>query len=188
MPAPEELFTKTFVRIQRAWGVITSFRQVAEAGLPQAEQVLSKQHLIAAKYFLTEKEYDRIFFDKEGFLKSMGGIEGFARSLTGLAIKNSRNSVDAASLVFTHSLVDDVATSLCEVTAAVAPKDWEKYLDEAAVQLKDVRDVSYEKLRETALQKRIKQLRFDPLLNEDRSSTRIGETGARLCRDSGLQV
>ena len=47
--------------------------------------------------------------------------------------------VDAASIVFAHSVLDAAALDYCRVTALVAPGDWESVIDQRQVKLSDLR-------------------------------------------------
>ncbi len=55
-------------------------------------------------------------------------------------------NVDAASLIFAHSVLDDAALQFCRVTAEASPNMWERFVREKKISLKEVRNSTYESL------------------------------------------
>src|SRR5260221_14253653 len=108
MPSAEEaqeLFINTFVRGIIGWDTIRSFRHVAKAGLPHAATVVSAERQAMLQSFAK---------DKEAFLEGRP-FDLLRADLTRQTLEGAQASVDAASLVFMHSIVDDVALSYCRV-------------------------------------------------------------------------
>ena len=83
--------------------------------------------------------------------------------------------VDAATLIFYHSILDGVAFDCLRVTALQAPSDWEKELSGMQVGLLDARDQPYEQLLRDKVNKRLVELERESLL------TKVGKLFAR-CR------
>ena len=70
------------------------------------------------------------------------GIEGAAKQAARASVVSARAAVDAASLVFAHTITDACATRFLRVTATIAPDDWGRILDEqesAALRLAAIR-------------------------------------------------
>jgi hypothetical protein len=82
--------------------------------------------------------------------ESMRGVvapdvpEPMLRKATETAVENrlsdAAEAAEAAILVFGHSVLDALATELCEIIANVAPELWEDALQERKIRLKDVRE------------------------------------------------
>ena len=115
----QELFTQTWVRTENKWSAAFSFRRIAQLGLPHATEQLLAENVQLALGFLTEPEYERIFVDQGKFLEVAGGLDGIGKTLTDKQVVDFVAAVDAASLVFHHSLVDSAALDYCRVTALV---------------------------------------------------------------------
>jgi len=78
--------------------------------------------------------------------------------------KSSYASIDAAVLVFYHSILDAAALDYCRVTALHAPQDWEKDLNNTQVLLVEAKSKTYDQLLQDKLHQRLKQLeRESPL-------------------------
>jgi hypothetical protein len=165
MSPAEEQFSLTFKRFLKSWTVINSFRQVAHAGLPLAEKMTALMYSQFVQRVTANPEYDRIFIKKQKFLDD-GGAKWLLEGMTKQAIVNARASVDAASLIFAHSILDDSAWSYCEVTALAQPEDWEPYIENKKVEFKLVKERKYEDLLKEAVEKRLKQLRNESLLEK----------------------
>lgn len=165
MPSAEEQFGLTCKRFLNSWTVITSFRQVANAGLPVAQEVIALEHAQVVEAMTLDPEYDRIFINKNEFLDA-GGAKWLREGMTKQAIENAQAPIDAASLVFAHSVVDDSAWSYCEVTALAAPEDWEPYVENKKLDLKQIREQKYEDLLREAVKRRLEQLRNESLLQK----------------------
>lgn len=165
MTPAEEKFALTYKRFLKSWTVINSFREVAQAGLPWAEKVTSLRYSQYVESITTDPEYDRIFVGKQKFLDG-GGAKWLHDGMTKQAIVNARASVDAASLIFAHSVIDDSAWSYCLVTALAQPEDWEPHIENKKVDFKLVKERKYEDLLKEAVERRLRQLRNDSLLEK----------------------
>ncbi len=77
-----------------------------------------------------------------------------------------RVAVDAASLVFAHSILDDAALQYCRVTSIVAPSSWEPFVFNKPVKLEEVRKESYQKLLMAKISDALKKLERESLLTK----------------------
>ena len=64
-----------------------------------------------------------------------------------LVLSSASAAIDAASLVFAQSIVDDAAWSYLKVCATVDPAAWEGQIDDRKVGVKDLKAKSYEDIR-----------------------------------------
>ena len=92
--------------------------------------------------------------------------EKFAAEITRRTIADAQASIDAASIVFTHSVVDATALDYCRVTALVAPRDWESSVDQRQVKLTDFRGKDYDQVLRQKLDEFFEQLERESLLKK----------------------
>ncbi len=160
MEDPEAMFSETFGRFMSNWSHIMSLRQVAEIALPLAQEALTPIHAQAVDVIAADPEYSKIFIKLDGTQSQMDEeLKEFLRAgMTSTAIVNSRAAIDAASLVFAQSMLDDSAWSYCRVCALLAPKDWEPLLEPKKIDYASVRDRSADAIRDELLAATLGQL------------------------------
>ena len=73
------------------------------------------------------------------------GIEGAARQTAEASVVSAGAAVDAASLVFAHTITDACATRFLRVTAMIAPNDWGQILDDKKLRVADLQQHGYER-------------------------------------------
>jgi hypothetical protein len=110
MPTVEELFTDTHSRFMKNWTVITSLRQFVDAAVPVAAEVLAVQHGEFMNLLATDPEYSKIFSGGEKPI-SMELRQMMQALLTDNVMTNAHAAIDAASIVFAQSILDDDAYS-----------------------------------------------------------------------------
>jgi hypothetical protein len=86
-------------------------------------------------------------------LKASGGVEGMGKSMAENQLKMFKTAIDAASLVFAHSVVDSSLLDFLRVTVAHNHLDWSAFVDDkqiavSAVQGKTYDDIVKDKVRE----------------------------------------
>jgi hypothetical protein len=165
---PEAVFSETFGRFMSNWSYIMSLRQVADVALPIAQGALSPIHAQAVEAIAADPQYSKFFTKLDGTPSPMDdGLKEFLRTgMTNTAVTNSRTAIDAASLVFAQSMLDDSAWSYCRVCARVAPKDWEPLLEPKKIDYGSVCDRSAEAIRDELLAATLSQLECESLLRK----------------------
>jgi hypothetical protein len=159
----EEIFTDTHSRYMKNWAVITSLRQFRDAGLEGAAQRLTEQHAAFVNLFRTEPEYRRIFTNPEKPISE--NIAQLLRiKMTEGVINSAHAAIDASSIVMAQSILDDCSWSYLKVCALVAPEDWCGQVDARKIDLKSVRERSYEDLRDGLIQARVDQIERESVL------------------------
>ena len=92
------------------------------------------------------------------------------KNLVGLGaqviFKSSYASLDAAVLVFYHTLLDATAFDYCRVTVLHAPSDWVQDLKSTQVQLLETKSKSYDQLLHAKLGERLEKLERESLLTK----------------------
>jgi len=143
-------------------GCASGGQRVAAAGLPSAAKAMSLQYAAFMQSMLTDKQYEKLFIDKEKFVAS-GMADRMATQMTETSIRNASVSVDAASIVFAHAVVDDAALSYLKVTLLAAPADWEAFVESKKVELKELKSKEPQKLFEEASLRKIEELKWESL-------------------------
>src|SRR5262249_16118379 len=69
-----------------------------------------------------------------------GYFDGVATFMTEQAVTAFQSTLDAASLIFAHSVVDNAALDWCKVCAVVRPEDFIKYVGKKNVTLSEVQE------------------------------------------------
>jgi len=111
-------------------------------------------------------EFAGAIIDPEGFYRE-NSPEKISNMLLDNAVSGFEASVDAASLVFAHSVIDQAAYDCCKVTALVAPGDWEDNVSKKQVCLCEVKEKpSYDELRSDALRKFFERFAYESLLTK----------------------
>jgi hypothetical protein len=159
----EEIFTDTHSRYMKNWAVISSLRQFRDAALEGAAQLLTEQHAAFVNLFRTEPEYRRIFTNPEQPVPE-NILQILQTQMTEGVIINAHAAIDASSLVMAQSILDDCAWSYLKVCALIAPEDWRGQIDARKVDLKTVREQSYEDLRDGLIQARVDQIERESVL------------------------
>jgi hypothetical protein len=146
MISSEKLFAQTFHSGTNRFGIVSSFRRVAQLGLPAATPLVYQEWLDFAQLLFHDPEYDKMFTDKQKVIEITGGVEGIGAKMAEDQIDWFRATVDAASLVFSHSVLDSVALDYCRVTAIHSPKDWVKYIGQKKINISDMVGRSYDEI------------------------------------------
>ncbi len=143
---------------------IYSFRQVAEIGLETASGRILEDALHTVHDLFTNPDSDKYFLDKKAALEAMGGIETVATDQAIQQLRLFQKSIDAASLVFAHSILDGVAYEFCRIVAQLDPSHFGNRLGERKVALKDIKEASYDAVLSTKIEGYLEQLEKESLL------------------------
>ena len=158
----ETLFSETHGRNLRAWSTVATFRQTVQAGLAAAAAAKAEESARLYDLLTSTPEYGRLLLDVEGFRKAVPK-EKFVELGVKQSLKTSINSLNAATILFAHSMVDGAAFDYCRVTALHAPQDWDPDLLNKQVQLSVVRDASFEDIRQMKLEAVLEDLEMESL-------------------------
>jgi hypothetical protein len=162
MPNADDQFTEVFRRFLTNWSVVTSLRQVAEAGMPYVERVLAVEHSVAVEIISNDPQGQRLFVDNNGPFDPE--LAQFLRAgMTTTAIAHARSSIDAASVVFAQAMLDDCAWSLHKICAVMRPQDWEPGIDNKQITLRSAREKDYEANRMELIESKIKAIERESL-------------------------
>jgi hypothetical protein len=165
MAAAEELFTETFRRFNNNWNVILSLRQFVAATGTVAPLALKEYHAGIMDLASTDSGFRKIFGDADR--PANPEVLAFLQTqMTALVLNNASAAIDAASLVFAQSIVDDAAWSYLKVSAIVDPAAWETMFEDKKVSFKDAQAKTYEDIRAEFIDAKLKQIGRESLLTK----------------------
>lgn len=165
VPTAEELFTETFRRFNNNWNVINAIRQFLTVTGSIAPLAMQEYHAGQMEVLSTNPDFRKIFGDVD---KPMNPelMNLLQTQVTQLVLSNATAAIDAASLVFAQSIVDDAAWSYLKVCAMVDPAPWEVQIDDRKIRVKDLKARSYEDIRAELIEARLKQIGRESLLTK----------------------
>ncbi len=116
--------------------------------MPHAEMILREE----ADNLLSASDGSSKSFVE--YMKQVGSA-GYAE----LQLNDAQAAVDAAALIFMHSVLDDAAMKCCRLIALAKPHEWERWVDDKQAPLKEVREHGYDSLFDKALKRPSQQAR-----------------------------
>jgi hypothetical protein len=117
-PTAEQLFTETFRRFNNNWNVISAIRQFLMVTERIAPLAMEKYHASQMEVLSSNPQFRKIFGDCDKPL-SPELMNLMQTGVTQLVLSNASAAIDAASLVFAQSIVDDAAWSYLKVCAMI---------------------------------------------------------------------
>ena len=87
-----------------------------------------------------------------------------ATQMSDSMLLDARTAVDAASLVFAHSILDDLASECCRISSFAAPQEWASAIEKRKVALADLKNSSFQALYDSFLSEYLDQLAREPLM------------------------
>jgi hypothetical protein len=173
----EILASDLFTRNLSAWGAVQSFRWLGQLGLPHATRQATEkfqQGFQSASRRLKDALEARVLDNAikaatklfTGAWPPLADPEFLTQAMIEHSATTFESALDAATLIFAHSVLDSAALDWCRVCALAAPDDFLPLIDQKKVTLADVQAVSYAELRATALQDYLDNLDKVPLLKK----------------------
>jgi hypothetical protein len=164
MTGAEELFTEAFRRFNNNWNVILSLRQFVSATGSVAPLALKEYHAGIMDVASTDSDFRKILGDAN--TPTNPEVLAFLQTqMTELVLNNAAKAIDAASLVFAQSIIDD-AWSYLKVCAVVDPAAWGSMLDDKKISVKDAQTKKYEDIRAELIEARLNQIGRESLLTK----------------------
>jgi len=158
------LFTDTFVRSTKGFAFIFSFRWLARTGLERSFNFLRDDCLILFQELETNPDYKGILIDIDPNRHSSPNWARVADIAAQGQAAGFSVAVDAACLVFAHSVLDDAALQYCRVTATVSPSSWERFVIDKKIRLSEAKNETYRGLLQQNIERYLKKLEKESLL------------------------
>jgi antitoxin HicB len=152
----ERLSAQILARTTSAWNAVFIFQRVGQLGLPHATPQLALEH-------------QRALFERFGTRQQLferGLLDIIPKATKVYAAATFQSALDAASLIFAHSVLDSAAFDWCRVCAVARPDDLIRYIDQRRVPLSELRETSFEQLRARELTQYLEALERESLLKK----------------------
>jgi hypothetical protein len=130
-----------------------------------AKKDIELQKIKFVSDMLQSSDYDKILMNKELFFK-MNPPDKIVQDMTEQTIRETEMAMNAASIVFAHSVLDGAALDYCRVTGLVAPRDWESVVENRKLSLAEMRSADYEEALRQKLDEFFAQLERESLLKK----------------------
>jgi hypothetical protein len=160
----ERLAHEISIRTQEARISVFAFRGMGQLGLPHAKNQEAQTW---------EESFKRGFARAEELAAFSGQKDSFDRfcedqvkQLTEKSVTAFEAALDAASLIFSHSLLDTAAFDWCRVCALACPDDFMPYIANRQFSLAEVQATSFSELREKAIGRHLEKLERKSLLKK----------------------
>lgn len=164
MSEAEKLFTETFTTCNSRFAVISSFREISHLGFPTATLHIYDQYLQFADELFNDPQHEDLFIDKQKAFESLSGVEGLGANMAQDQLNSYKASVDAASLIFAHSIIDNAALNYCRCCALANPNDWEKFVEKRKLSLEEIKKLSVDEILSKKVHEYIDSLDRESLL------------------------
>jgi hypothetical protein len=162
----DRLFTETLWRFLQGFCWILSFREMGQKGLMLSTNQRRNENLLLMNLLTIDPDLEGLLVPIDPNNKRPLDCIRVAKEATRIQTQDFTLALDAASLVFAHSLLDDAALQLGRVTAEASPGSWERFVGDKQIKLKDARDASYESLLQQKLEAYFNQLERESLLRK----------------------
>lgn len=123
MNTATRLYIEVFNRLSVEWSRILTFHQMGTIGQDSARDAIYRNNLHFIRHQLLQGEHRQLLKDPEAFARD-GLAEQAPRLMTDHAVTTYRQTLDAASLVFTHSILDAAMLDCLRICALLAPSEW----------------------------------------------------------------
>jgi hypothetical protein len=138
MTKAEILFTETFTLWSNRFADISSFRRISQLGLPLGTAEIHDIYRDFAYDLFNDPVNEKFFIDKLKANMAVGGYENFGSMIAKHQLVNYNASIDAASLVFAHSIVDNAVLNYCICSSLANPTDWATFITKKNATIEDI--------------------------------------------------
>jgi hypothetical protein len=158
----EQLFSETQGRILRAWSTVSIFRRFVDAGFDAAKQAQIKDAETLWNSVISDPQYTKLVYDVDQFRKTFPK-EKFAEAIAKQSTEMTTNLINAATILFGHSMMDAAVFDFCRVTALHAPDDWKVEVSNRQVPLSKLREQPLETIEAAKLNEFLADLEMKSL-------------------------
>jgi hypothetical protein len=164
LDAANRLCTEVFMRSVKRFAWISSFRRTASLGLHLSFRERREEWMLRMHELEANPAYKGVLVSLSSEAPKTSDWSRVADALAQGETKNSSVALDAASLVFAHSILDDAAFQYCRVTAMVSQSSWERFALDKKIKLGEARDQDYGSLLAQKTEECLNKLERESLL------------------------
>jgi hypothetical protein len=151
MREAEKLFARILYYSMMQWSTVSTFRWLAQLGISHAP--VYEEAVKSISFLDKDGVFDWLVINKDGskvpkeeVFTLLGGVNAMAEDMARSNIISFQSSLDAASLIFAHTILDSNALDCCRVTALASPARWELKVENRQMPLCEMRGASYQEL------------------------------------------
>lgn len=165
MPPEDRLFVEVWNRLTSDWNRLTTFHRMGQLGESAAREAIHRDHTYFVEQQLVGGMLQHLLKDKVGFLAA-GMDKSMPRQMTDAAVHNFVYTLDAATIVFAHSILDAAIFDCLRICAIAAPDSWRENLGARKVSLNEVALKSASDLLREAIESELTRLERESLLGK----------------------
>ncbi len=121
----------------------------------------------ATQFFLADSSLQEAFAENASLVVSaLGGFPGIFAKINNQYAQSYRGGIDAASLIFSHSILDAAVYEYCRASTIAAPDEWEQFVKDKKVSLSEVKRRDYKALLQAKISEFLKDLERISLLEK----------------------
>jgi len=163
MPTAQDQFLETFRRFNNNWNLVLSLRQFLAATGSIAPLAVQEYNSVLIDSAATEPNFRRIFGDADT-PTNPEVLSLIQTQITDMVLYKASTAIDAASLVFAQSILDDAALSYIKVCTTADPVAWEDMFEAKQFSVKDLKAKTLDRLRADFIEDRVKQIGRESLV------------------------
>jgi len=163
MSSADRLFVEVWNRLTHDWARITTFRQMGVLGEDAARDAIHRTSIRYIEQQLLNGEHAAFLKDREAFIRD-GWADRMPHEMTETSVKNFRQTLHGATLVFAHSILDAAMFDCVRICAIAAPQEWGTFLGSRKVPLSEVATTPYADLLQRAIDGDLIRLERESLL------------------------
>jgi len=160
------LFSMSFINTSNRFSHVQSFRRLAEMNLNEIAPSVHNEWSQFYTDLCTNEKYRDLFEDRDALLKEADRQKDFGFYIDAMTGKDLNVSIDAASLVFMHSVIDSAVYEFCHALAYVSPLSWERYVSKKKVAIDEIKEDSYQSILNAKILQYVNSLERESLLTK----------------------
>lgn len=165
MNTADKLFVEVWNRLTHDWTRITTFRQMGVLGEDAAREAIHRTNIRYVEQQLLNGEHAAFLKDREAFIRD-GLADRMPHEMTETSVKNFRQTLYAATLVFAHSILDAALFDCVRICAISAPHEWETFVGSRKVTLSEIATTPYTELLQRVIDSDLIRLERESLLSK----------------------
>jgi len=179
--------TRVFQRSMNAWNTLFTFRSMGQLGLPAAKEHIDAMNRQTVTDLATAEENAELFTVDRKVLIESGYFDDAAKRLTETAVNTFESSLDAASLIFAHSVLDGGIIDWLNICFMVNPNDFLPAVGRRQFSLVDAENTTFSQLLNSAIRAYLEQLGRESLLKKMETLFRLCQPPAGLVGPHGYR-
>ena len=131
------IFADVWIKLTGDLGRVISFNNMGRLGLASATAQVHANNIEFIEQGLKSDNFKHFLKDPEVFFRD-GHDKALIQAMTQAAVGSFEQSLDAASLVFAHSILDAALHDCLRLSALAVPEDWMQFVGKRNVALNEI--------------------------------------------------